>query len=473
MLRSRDLPVALLLHFCLLMQGCGGARAAFQSEYQAIRDRATGQELFNGLLGLDQKYPERLELKTEIGAYLVAAGDVEKARLYLARAKSLAGRSRDGNLKASLFAHLASLALFDGQYQDAVDCANTSLREDPRDPSGVIFTRAKAYLGLGVKSESLADFLKGWNDARSAMVAEDYRIASSLMADQGRLEEARAVLFEYQRRYAFETGTGLLESTILEKLGRLGESVLCAFKELEYQRYSGGAEDAAVLANLRILSRALSDGNAKALAETLIAFVQERWSDVMRDARQLESLSTDPFARYVLLSARLESAGRTHTTDAADATIMEYQALEPSLRGLAGFYYHLWRGMRNGSGAYTLATMQAILEKCILLGPTTAYARETRREIGGLLGLAPTDAEKLLLGAELDAIASAVVSRADLSALSSVIELLATPENSYEMAGVMLMRQLKRIGSVDSFLHEKARSAHGRLKERLGFILSE
>jgi tetratricopeptide (TPR) repeat protein len=455
------------------MPGCGGASAAFQSEYQAIRERAAGQELFNALLDLDQKYPDRLDLKTEIGAYLLAAGDVEKARLYLTRAKSLAGRSRGGILKASLFAHLASLALAESRYQDAIDCANTSLRENSRDPSGVIFIRAKAYLGLGVKSESLADFLEGWNDARSAMVAGDYRIASSLMADQGRLEEARAVLFEYQRRYAFVPGTGLMESMILEKLGRLGESVLCAFKELEYQRYSAGAEDAAVLANLWTLSRALSDGNAKAVAETLIAFVQGRWSDVVRDARQLESLFADPFARYVLLSARLESADRTRTAGAAAATIMEYQALEPSLRGLAGFYYHLWRGMKKGGGAYTLVTMQAILEKCILLGPTTAYARETRREIGRLLGLAPTDAEKLLLGAELDAIASAVVSRADLSALNSVIELLAIPDNSYEMAGVMVMRQLKRIESVDSFLHEQAGSAHGRLKERLGFILSE
>jgi hypothetical protein len=465
-MKSKLFHKTLLSLFLLMLLGCGQKDSTFQADYKAALESKSGQELFNTLIQLDQKYPDRLEVKVDLGAFLLAAGDTYKARIYLESAEKLAGRNGDAKLKVLLFTNLAELSYRDKKYPDAVRYADSALALNPTEPLGVVFTRAKAYYVQGKNKEALSDFDTGWGNARSTMIPDDFRAYSALLVESSQPEKALEVLGEYQYRFVYETGTGLTESVLLEKLGKVEESILSAFKELEYQRYFGALMDESASENLDSLGAKLKPGPAKTLAETLRRFVAGDWKAVVKNADILERLKEQPFAHYVMLAARMEEGAPS------EETLALFLALEPHFRGLPGFYYHLWRGMKGGSKGYSKDTALPVLEKCILLAPRTRFARESRREIGALLGLSAADGEKLLLGAELDDIALRVVSEADLSVLEPVFSLLSIPDNAYEMAGILLIKRLVELESVRELVRGREKNAAGKLKERLTFVLS-
>jgi len=455
----------------LLLWACSGSQAAFQSEYEEVKKNNSGPELFSALLLLDQKYPRQLALKVDIGRSLLAAGDLEKAGIYLKSGEELAWRSRDKRLKALLYAASAERSFRRGQYQEAIDFAGKALASPPHEPAGVLFTRGKAFQALGKKREALEDCSAGWEAAREALAPQDYRNYAALLIEAGMYAEALEVHSEYQARFLYESGIGLTESLLYEKLGKIEESIVAAFKELEYQRYLGSVPEALILDNLGKLSRKLEDrqwnpeNQGKGLVAALKRYARGEWAEAARALDQPSPALELPFGRYLLLSARLEAAR------AAEADFQEYGDLEPYLKSLPAYYYHLWRGMRRAGGDPP-ATARPVLEKCILLAPKTPFALASRRALGRLIGLASVDGEKLLLGPELEAIGRRVAAGESLSLLEPVLELLATPDNEYQLLAVLLLKQLKSREQVRLFLTERAHTATGRLKERLAFIVS-
>ena len=456
----------------LLLWACSGSQAAFQAEYEALAKSSSGPALFSSLLALDQKYPHQMALKVDIGRALLEAGELEKAAIYLKSGEELASRSKDQRLKALLYAALAEHAFRRGQYQESIDLAAKALANPPHEPAGVLLTRARAYQAIGKTQEALADYARGWSADRPAMIPEDYRGYSALLVAAEKYAEALEVYAEYQILFPYETGIGLAESLLLEKLGRIEESIVAAFKELEYQRYRGGVPEALIQDNLAKLSRKLDDrqwnpeGRGKALVEALRRYSRREWVEAARALERPSPALERRFGRYLLLSARLESG------QAAEADFREYEGLEPYLKGLPAYYYHHWRGMRHGSGGDLPAGARPVLEKCILLAPNTPFALESRRELGRLIGLAQTDGERLLLGPELEAISRQVAGGQSLTRLEPVLELLSTPDNEYQLLAVLMLKQLKSREQVRAFLAERSRTATGRLKERLAFVLN-
>jgi tetratricopeptide (TPR) repeat protein len=402
---------------------------------------------------LDQKYPGRLQLKVDIGTALLAAGDLDKAGIYLKSGLALAARSKDKRLKGLLYAASAELAFLSGHYPEAVGFADRALANSANLPASVLFTR-------------------GWAADRGAMLAEDFRSYSSLLIAAGRYPEALEVFDEYQARFLYETGIGLRESLLYEKLGKIEESIVAAFKELEYQRYAGSVTDAVLLDNLQKLDRKLDDRQwnpevkGKGLVRALERYVRGQWGQAAAELDKPGPIVELPFGRYLLLSARLEAALAT------EADFQSYQLLEPYLKSLPAYYFHLWRGMRRGPGSYAPAAARPVLEKCILLAPKTSFALESRRELGRLIGLSPAEGEKLLLAPELEAIGRQVAAGGDLDRLEPVLELLTTPDNEYQLSAVLLLKRLKGRDQVRGFLAGRARNVTGRLKERLSFVMN-
>jgi len=473
---------AFLCAIILIPSACASRQTSYQARHEELARTQTGSELFIGLLALDQEYPNSLALKVDLGAHLLAAGELEKARVYLeagerlavrTRVNRLGGGTKNRQLAALLYADLAELSWRTKQYREAADYSSVSLSLDPEDPSGALFTRAKARAVLRENGESLADFAKGWESRRSTMVPEDYRAYGSLLSSEGRNGEALATLAAYQARFPYEQGIGLAESLLYERTGLIEESVLAAFKELEYQRCAGSTTEARMLAGLGDLARKLEDPafnpgrRGKRLAASLCRYVKGDWPGALAELSTIASVSAEPFGRYLLLSAQLE-AGKATSGD-----FQSYLSLEPSLRGLASYYHHLWRGLKACRGPEAVSAAVDIVEKCILLAPRTGIAAEARRELGRIRGLSPADGEKLLLGAELEQIARAVKSGADLALLEPVLALLTTPDNAYQAAGTRMLEALKADARVMAFLEERRKDSAGRLKERLAFLLSE
>jgi hypothetical protein len=456
----------------LLLWACNGNQAAFQSEYEALKKSSSGSALFSSLLLLDQKYPWQMALKVDIGRALLEAGELEQAAIYLKSGEALASRSKDQRLKALLYAALAEHAFRRGQHQETIELATKALANPPQEPAGALLTRARACQATRKTREALEDYTRGWSTDRSAMIPDDFRNYSALLIAAGKYAEALEVYAEYQILFTYEAGIGLTESLLYEKLARIEESIVAAFKELEYQRYRGGVPEALIQDNLAKLSRKLDDrqwnpeGKGKSLVAALRRYARGEWREAARGLEQAGPALDLRFGRYLLLSAKLE------TGQAAEADFREYGGLEPYLKRLPAYYYHLWRGMRHGSGGDLPAGVRPVLEKCILLAPNTPFALESRRALGRLIGLAAAEGEKLLLGPELEAIGRRMAAGESLDRLEPVLELLSTPDNEYQLLAVVLLKQLKSREQVRAYLIERARTSTGRLKERLSFVLS-
>ncbi len=473
---------AFLCAILLIPSSCAPRQTYFQARHEELARTRTGSALLIGLLALDQEYPNSLALKVDLGAHLLATGELEKARVYLEAGERLAVRTRvnrfgagekDRRLAALLYADLAELSWRTKQHREAADYSSVSLSLDPEDPAGALFTRAKARAALRENEESLADFAKGWESRRSAMVPEDFHVYWNLLSSEGRNGEALATLAAYQARFPYEQGIGLAESLLYERTGLIEESILAAFKELEYQRCAGSATEARMLAGLEDLARKLEDPafnpsrRGKRLVAALGRYAAGDWLGALTALSTITSVSAQPFGRYLLLSAQLE-AGK-----ATSADFQSYLSLEPSLRSLASYYHHLWRGLKVCRGLEAVSAAVNIVEKCILLAPRTGIAAESRRELGRIRGLSPADGEKLLLGAELEQIARAIESGADPALLEPVLALLATPDNTYQAAGTLMLEALKANARVEAFLEERRKVSSGRLKERLTFLLGD
>jgi len=460
----RFLAASLLLLALLPLPGCDPEGVEFERELKNLMEEKRGQELLDGLLELDQRYPDRLVLKVNIGGLLLAAGQRERAGAYLKRGEDLAARSRDRKLQSLLYTNLAEYAYRGGEAQQGLDWAERSLELDAEDSLGAVFTKGKCLLALGRQAEALQSLAPCWPGRKDLMSREDMIVLAALFGEERRSLEALEVLRELQLKYGYQTGMGLRESALFEDLGRIPEGVLAAFKELEYQRYRGAIGRQEILARLAALERSISV--QPVLMRGLRGWLSASWGQAALDLEQAGLDAGYPFARLLLLSARLES-GRAVGED-----FREYVGLEPHFRDFPGFYYHLWRGMKKGGGEYSLATVRSVLERCILLAPQGEAAGETRVELGRLIGLSPQDGARLLLGPELDRIRERVLAGSSPEVLQPVLELLATAENVYELAGTLMLRRILGLPGVSEYLAGRERSARGRMKERLAAILA-
>jgi hypothetical protein len=128
--------------------------------------------------------------------------------------------------------------------------------------------------------------------------------------------------------------------------------------------------------------------------------------------------------------------------------------------------------MKKNRGSYSSKAARPLLEKCVALAPATGMALEARRELGRILGIGEAEGEKLLVPSEIDAIFSSILKGAPLSRLEPVMALLETPENDYQLSCVFALGRISADPSMRTYLATRARTASGKLRERLTYILS-
>jgi tetratricopeptide (TPR) repeat protein len=460
--------------FLFLITACDSKDEAFESEFLEVMSNKTGEDLFNALLDMDQRYPDKLVLKVNIGGMLLDAGNMEKASLYLKRGEELAeGQENNKYIKSLLYINLAELYYRQAEYEKGIDYAIKALEMNPEEKIGVIFTKAKCLASIGMIEDALESFDSGWKEQKEIMGGEDLKAYYMLLTSEGRYERAVEVLSQYQKKVGYEEGLGIEESILYEKLGRVNEGILAAAKDLEYQRFYGLVTDSIILEKLAELEGKLGDtswnpdNQGYEIINALKQYVQKNWGQVIEYLLPFEKQLELPFFTYLLYSAKLEK----EEVELID--LERFVSVEEYFKDLPGFYYYLWQGMKRGQGDYSLKAVRKVLEKCILLSPNTVYALETRVELGRLLGLEPEQGKKLLIGPELDSIHIRLANGENASILDPVMDLLSTPDNVYEMAAVLMLGEAKKIPVVKDYLVNKRDNSSGRLKERLVSILAE
>lgn len=466
-------PAAVLLACGLLALagGCTGRGRGFREAYGRETAGKQGEELRSALVALDQRYPRELSLKVNLGAMCLAAGDLPVAAAYLEQGERLA-RSlrfrRDRQLRYLLAANLAEHRLRAGRPEESAVHADRALALGVADEIAVVYTRAKARLASGDVPAALADFDAGRAASRQ-MNLEDYAAWIGALTVAGRPEEALAAHAEKRRLHGHASGQGLEESLLYERLGRSEEAVLSAFLELEHRRGAGSQSEAQILGNLEALRRRFQEAGAAGpvrLVSGLESYLEGDWAAAEAALAGL-SLPTPHLGReYLLLAARLEQGAAVGELDA-------YARLEPELRTLAAFYYHLWKGLRAAGGAYRFGTARPVLEKTILLGPEGRFAEETRVEIGRLLGLPAAQGRQLLLGQEAQARVRRAAAESRPDALEPVLALLALPDTAYSAEALLALQPALAVPVLRQHLQVRRDAAEGRLRERLVGLLGE
>ena len=508
-------PVAALLSAALLLAlaACPSREDAFrESLARAAADR-DGQLSLETLLALDQEFPDRLVLKINIGALYLAAGDPERAAVYLQRGRTLAARTRDPHLRYLLHANLAELHLRRGRHAPSIGEATRALRLQPEDPLGVIFTRAKAHLASGAAPAALRDFQAGAATADQRMNLEDWSAWIRAHLASGQLEPALALYRQRQRRFGYLPGQGLEESAAFESLGRIEEAVLSAFMEGAYLQAGtrGGTEAPGsgwLRANTSTLAERLTDPQLNpqrlggSLLEGLGAYLEADWAAAAGALGRVTLAAPHPFLDFLrgAVAVELAAAGPPGGADAAPAAagdgptdaragapidaataaaagatplrdaLVRYGALEEMFKDLQPYYHHLWRGMR-AAGSFGPAAMRPVLEKTILLGRDSAHADASRLELGRLLGLDPDQGRKLLLEAEMRTIAEHATARRLPARLEPLLELLALPDSLYTLQATLIVQQVLGDPAMRAYLERRRLDSAGRLHERLSGLL--
>jgi tetratricopeptide (TPR) repeat protein len=469
-----DIAISLcLLPIFLILNSCGGSKE-FDDRFGLAMAGLKGEELLNELYALDQKYQDKLVLKVNIGAMLLAKGDTDKASIYLLKGEEIVDKSNANKLKAELFTHLAELSLHVENYKKGIEYADKSVYFDKSDQMGVVFIKAKCLYYMNEPDKAMATFDDGWTTRKDIMSKDDMSFYMSLLRDKGNYEKALEVAHDYERLFDYEPGIGIIESVFYEKLGKVNESIICAAKDLEYARYSGNIDTKEELTRLHNLEIKANDkswnpkGLGKETLKGLIYYASDKWeesfAELSKSGMELKGL---PFYAFLLKSAILES-GKASTRDFSD-----YRSLEDYFSSFPNYYYHLYRGMSSSVGNPDSNAMRGAMESCILLAPSTVYARQTRIALGEYLGLGHKDGEKLLLAPELDKIYILLLEGRSPRVLDPVFELLALKDNDYTLAAMTMLAKAIDIPGIADFLETKLKTASGRLGEKLGTLLKK
>nr|MDA3852492.1 hypothetical protein [Spirochaetaceae bacterium] len=139
------------------------------------------------------------------------------------------------------------------------------------------------------------------------------------------------------------------------------------------------------------------------------------------------------------------------------AILDPYIAMEKLFRSFPSYYYSLWQGMKAGDNSYSLYNIQGVLEKTIILNTASPFSRESREELGRLMGLSQAESEILLIGPEIDEIAYKFLESGDTRTLDSALLMLSLPNNEYTDATInMFLFLLEQTPSVKEYLYSAA-----------------
>jgi len=469
-LSLRGLSIFLLLLFIVaaLTLSCSGD-AAFKKAYAAV-DRSQGiEKLISDLVRLDQEFPDRFQLKHEIGMLCLQRGDPGSAAPYLQRAHTLAGNRIRASEKATLYGGLAIVSYSRGDYSNAVEFGRKALsvKIDEAAPFG--FITGRALLAQGNQKEALEYFDAAWASAKASMSMEDYRAYARSLESAGRHADLIAVLDSYEAWYPYEPGLGLMQSAAYERLGDLDAAVLSAFKEAEYGSAYGAARTADIQNNLAALGRKLDDktfnpaGRGRSALEAVTAFARRDW---IAAARLFERRNgTGTFEKYLFLSSRIEMKRST------PADMDAYAALLPHLRSLPPYFYRLYLG-HKGFPNQSADRMADVLETAINLAPRSESSSSYRKDLAVVLGLSQAESPRVLTRAELSAAADKAGQTGESALLEPLVATLELKDNRSTLFAVGILRAFAKDARYRSFIVDKSKTAAGRTKERLAYILA-
>lgn len=447
---------------------CSNNNEAFQSAYAAALERVKGgADALSTLMALDQEFPDQLSLKREIAAMLITKGEIESAEVYLSVIEKMAPR-KDKELNAAVAGVRARIALARQEWAQALAAADKALALDPQGSGSAGFSKGRALAALGRVPESVDAFKAAFATSGDEASADDWMAYVSTLsdADPG---AALAALAEYDSRFPYEPGMGLVESALREKSGDLAGAVYAVCKDVEYARAVGAIDVATALDRLAQVRAALGGmaGSAEGTAalDTCDAFIRGDWVLAQRGLSAYRGDQPMPSWMYLASLAR--------TAPLSPEQLDAYGRLAATFSDLPSYWHVLLTSMERASSGASAADRRRAAELCIDAAPEGPHASDARRALALSIGLGSEAGSSLLTKAEIENLGARSVGGGGAEVLDPIYRLLTLPDNDYTLYAVGMLKGLSAEAFYRAIFSERARSASGRLLERLTYVLNE
>jgi tetratricopeptide (TPR) repeat protein len=469
---------AALLLGLLPLLSCGHENGKYKEELQGILDvGGEPRELKARLLELDQRIPDKAMVKINLGILSLTLGEIEEAGVYLRRAHELAYELNRAKLTTEerylLLSGLAEYAYKAERFEEAGGFARQALEVDAQDGLGDRLILARVEYRRRENQEAEALYRQVWDSGRKYMNREDYDALFVLLLSSQQWELACDVLQAYMRKFGYEYGLGVKTSALLEKGGKINASILAAFTDLRYGLFRGLVDRGMVDGDLEELRRKLQaeswtyDNRGEKVLSALRAVMGERWAEAAETLSGIagETDQSSPLVRFWFLVAGMEAGD--------DGALGSYIEEEVTFRGYPEYPYRLWRALKRRASGYSLARAKPILENAVYSSRGTAFGLESRRELGRLMGLSPSDSDRLLVGAEIQDLAEQFRRTGEMQYDEPLLQALGIENNDYTRVTEVTLRRLAA-ASADLRAHLLSRRAEaaGNLRLRLDNVIN-
>jgi hypothetical protein len=328
------------------------------------------------------------------------------------------------------------------------------------------------------------------------------------------LFDALLQMAEYERMNGFESGSGLLESTIREQAGDYAGSVVAAFKEV-YWNYMFAQNDRQItdgktaiekgLREMRTIGqergfglarngRTIDPDTASAAVDAVILFFNGDYAGSRRhlvrlfpiDGSRDSGQSTKPvgggaapwtftepdgFPAWMGLVCALETATASNDEETLRSLRASYSAIRARYQYFPAYWYF---GARNMKGA----DASAFAERAINLAPSGPFAEESRAALAVWSGLTSKNGAQIKTKLEIDRVITEAVEQQKPQTVSSLFPLLSLPDNPFTLYTAQALRDTARDTAFSGYFKTESQRQNSqktdrnntRLSERLAYI---
>ncbi len=482
----------------------GGIRAKLQQELEEAADIKNNEKRYLELLQIHLRYPYALEPLTRLARTNMSTGDPATAEVWLKEARdrlakasghSKSGTSTSRNNKTQdtdKKTDLQSLKIWYLSAQNAYylqqlkECRAYVKRLDSRTSlKGSDFFRAAQLLKARVflsSGSTNVDRTKGVELVLELLSVnpeildpEDVLRAAQVCITLGRTDEAGTLMSHYAMYTAYQQEYVSTAAGICEKCGLTTHAFL--FKA-EMEHFSA---DYALQSNETTSGTGPtgtdnyafdSSGQSFIMSKVVSAVKASRhnkWAEVYSVLKALESEDALPKHRYISYLQRL--SGLYCSTGDAVLQRKYIKALKWYGREQA-YFSHLFKALNGlrGQGVPD-ELLERALRGCIASGPYSKCARQARKVLGEKAGLPPALQAEPLLETEMQRIIVLVAQGGNPQLLRPLVTALDWPENRYTLEAGLLLRRVRSLPGVRSYLRYMFDSVGKRGQARIKAIL--
>ncbi len=216
-----------------MLTGCVD-QGEIQQKLLDAYNNSNGDEYLVKVLELNDQYPDNFYINIDLGYIYLLKNDFYSAKKYLETAQG--NRiAKDAEWNYKLYGALSDLHYAQERWQDSIDAGLTALENNSQDPIGIKLTIARAYSQIDNLEQGYSAFKEVFMEQPELLKYSDWNNISELSIRFQDFDYTYTLWMEYWRRHGYEPGLGLRISVLSGKLGRVDESLITGFIDLDFQ----------------------------------------------------------------------------------------------------------------------------------------------------------------------------------------------------------------------------------------------